>query len=190
MEETHVEMTIFEAILARRCVRSYTTQAVSLDIIRTLLEAAVHAPTILHDEPWAFAIIRDKQQLKDISDCTKPLLIREQLQEAGVVTDSYLQPDFNIFHDVGTLILICSKQTGPFVVANCWLAAENLMLAACAMKLGSCVIGTALTALNTPDIKIKLNIPEEFSVIVPIILGYPSGDTPFSPRKKPLILSS
>lgn len=188
MQEPRVEMTVFETILARRSVRSYTSQAVGLDIIRILLEAAVHAPTVLQDGAWAFAVIRDKQQLKDVSDHAKPLFVRE-LQQAGLATDIYTQSECNIFHGANTLILICAEQTGPFVVANCWLAAENLMLAACAMKLGSCVIGAALTALNTPDIKSKLNIPEEFSVIVPIVLGYPNGDTPPSPRRKPLILA-
>ncbi|MDV6345508.1 nitroreductase family protein [Nitrosomonas sp. Is37] len=188
MQETHVEMTVFEAILARRCVRSYTEQVVSLDAIHILLEAAIHAPTALHEELWAFAIIRDKQLLKDISDYAKPLFVRE-LQRTGHTPGPFTEPDFNIFYEASTLILICSKKTGPFVVADCWLAAENLMLAACAMKLGSCVIGAALTALNTPDIKVKLNIPEEFSIIVPIILGHPNGKTPPSQRRKPLILT-
>ncbi|SDY82521.1 nitroreductase family protein [Nitrosomonas sp. Nm58] len=188
MLETHVEMTVFEAILARRCVRSYTAQAVSLNAIHILLEAAVHAPTALHEEPWAFAIIRDKQLLKDISDRAKPLFVQE-LQRTGRAPGRFTEPNFDIFYGASTLVLICSKQTGHFVAADCWLAAENLMLAACAMELGSCVIGAALTALNTPNIKVKLNIPEEFSIIVPIILGYPSGDTPPSPRRKPLILT-
>ncbi|MCO6427430.1 nitroreductase family protein [Nitrosomonas communis] len=188
MQESQVDMTVFEAILAKRCVRSYTAQAVSLDTIHILLEAAAHAPTALHHEPWAFAIIRDKQLLKDISNCAKPLFVQE-LQKTGSTPGCLAEPDFDIFYEASTLILICSKQTGPFMIADCWLAAENLMLAACAMKLGSCVIGAALTALNMPDIKVKLNIPEEFSVIAPIILGYPSGDTPPSPRKKPLILT-
>ena len=188
MRNMHTEMTIFEVILARRSVRNFTSQAVGLDIIRILLEAAVHAPTVLHDEPWAFAIIRDKQQLKDISDSAKPMFIHE-LGKAGHATDYVTKPDFNIFHNANTLILICSEQTGPFIVANCWLAAENLMLAASAMKLGSCVIGAALTALNRSEIKHKLNIPDKFSVIVPIIVGYPDGDTPPSPRRKPFILT-
>lgn len=189
MQEAHVEMTIFEAILARRSVRSYTSQAVSLDIIQILMEAAVHAPTTLHKEPWAFAIIREPPLLEAISDHARPLFAHD-LQKTGHAPDQFAGPDSDIFHGASTLILICSRQTEPFVIADCWLAAENLMLAACAMKLGSCVIGTALTALNTPDIKVKLNIPKEFSVIVPIILGYPNGDTPPSPRRKPIILTS
>ena len=82
MQETQVEMTIFEAILARRCVRNYTEQVVDLGAIHILLEAAIHGPTALHEEPWTFAIIRDKELLKDISDYAKPLFAGE-LQIAG-----------------------------------------------------------------------------------------------------------
>ena len=189
MQETPVDMTVFEAILARRCVRNFIPKAVSLDIIHVLLEAAVHAPTVLQEDPGAFAIVRDKQLLKAISDRAKPLFV-DELRKAGCANGRFSDSDFDIFYGAGTLVLICSKQTGSFMSADCWLAAENIILAACAMKLGTCVIGAALTALNMPDIKEILNIPEEFSIIVPIILGYPSHDTPPSPRRMPRIIIS
>ena len=53
----------------------------------------------------------------------------------------FSHPDFNISHDAGTLIAICAP-SATFSTADCWLAAENLMLAACAMGLGTCCIGS------------------------------------------------
>ena len=98
------------------------------------------------------------------------------------------KPDFNIFYNAGTLIIICAKPKGAFVTADCWLAAENLMLAAFGMGLGSCVIGFAVPALNTSEIKAELGIPAECSAIAPIIVGVPSGETPRTTRKEPDIL--
>ncbi|HSF70908.1 MAG TPA: nitroreductase family protein, partial [Methylotenera sp.] len=89
-----------------------------------------------------------------------------------------------------TLILICGKTAAPSYAADCWLAAENLMLAACAMGLGTCVIGSALSALNTPETKIKLNIPENFSAVAPIVVGYPDDEITHVLRKNPLILAN
>ena len=63
------------------------------------------------------------------------------------------------------------------------------MLAACSMGLGTCVIGSALPALNTPDVKAEIGIPAEFSAVVPIIVGVPSDETPLTPRKEPRVLS-
>jgi nitroreductase len=189
-----VEMTIFETILARRSVRRYKARKVDRTTISTLLEAAVHAPTAIHQEPWAFVIIQDRDLLRSLSDRAKPLFVaaaqEHGLEHAGHSFDIFSYPDFNIFYDANTLVLICGKTTAPSYVADCWLAAENFMLAACAMGLGTCVIGSALPALNKQETKIKLNIPEKFSVVAPIVVGYPDDDITPVIRKNPVILAS
>lgn len=182
---------IFETILARRSVRAYAPIELDRNTIQNLLEAAVRAPTAMHEEPWAFVVVQNKQLLKQLSDRAKPLFIERlhRTHQAGVhAIDTFSNPDFNIFHNAGTLILICAKPSGHFVEADCWLAAENLMLAACAIGLGSCVIGSSVEALNTPEVKAGLNIPAEFNAIAPIIVGVPSGETASTSRRKPLIL--
>ena len=60
-------------------------------------------------------------------------------------------PGFSPFYGAGTLIVIYGRSKGPLVTADCWLAAENLMLAACALGLGTCVIGAAVDAFNSAD---------------------------------------
>ena len=66
---------------------------------------------------------------------------------------------FCVFYDASTLIVICAKPMGPFVSADCWLAAENLMLAASALGLGTCCIGSAIPALNSPEAKPRAGDP-------------------------------
>ncbi len=182
------ELNVFETILARRSVRDYTAQEVDASKLRTLLEAAVRAPTAMHEEPWAFVIIQNRHLLQDLSEHAKPIFI-EHVKRSGHSFDAMNKPDFNIFYNAGTLIIICAKMGGPFVVADCWLAAENVMLAACAMGLGTCVIGGALWALRTAEEKKSLGITAEFEAIVPIIVGYPNSDTAITARKRPYILS-
>ena len=189
-----VEMTIFETILARRSVRSYKARKVDRTTVSILLEAAVHAPTAIHQEPWAFVVIQDKVLLRSLSDLAKPLFIAEAqekgLEHAGHSFDIFKYPDFNIFYDATTLILICGRTSAPSYSADCWLAAENLMLAACAMGLGTCVVGSALPALNTPETKVLLNIPENFIAVAPIIVGYPDDEIVPVMRKNPVILAN
>src|SRR5674476_520853 len=103
--------------------------------------------------------------------------------------DIFSQPDFNVFYDAGTLVIICAKTAGHFALADCWLAAENLMLTAHAMELGTCVIGSAATALNMPDVKRELGIPAEMIAVAPIIVGKPRGEAMFSERNEPHILA-
>jgi nitroreductase len=187
-----VNMSIMEAIYKRCSVRSYSPEQLDETTVRTLLAAAVRAPTAVHLEPWAFAILQDTSALKHLSDRAKPLFLEEvqraHLDRGGHGLDIFASPDFNMFYNAGTLIIICGKPMGPFVVADCWLAAENLILAACSMGLGTCVIGAAVPALNTPQIKAEFGIPNELTAIAPIIVGVPSGETPPTARKEPEVV--
>lgn len=182
---------ILKSIYARRSVRDYAPVLIDGVILPTLLDAAVHAPTAMHEEPWAFVIVQDTQLLQRLSDIAKPVFI-EEVRRRGThgnirSFEHFARADFNIFHGAGTLIIICAKQQGSFVVADCWLAAENLMLAADAIGLGSCVIGSAVAALNAH--KKELGMPDEYSAIAPIVVGVPSGETRPTSRNKPVILS-
>ena len=117
---------------------------------------------------------------------------RDLLNAPGAAPTGHLRamledPRFNIFYDTGTLIVVCAKRMGEFVTADARLAAENLMLAACALGLGTCCIGFAL-ALHEPAIKAELGIPTDVDAIAPIIVGVPRGQTPPVPRKPPVVL--
>lgn len=185
-------MSVMAAIDGRRSVRSYAPGKLDAETIRALLTAAVRAPTAIHQEPWSFLILQDPAVLKRLSDRSK-VLFREEAQRAhldrcGHSLDAFADPAFDVFYGAGTLVVICGP-AGPFVPADCWLAAENLMLAAHASGLGTCVIGCSLAALNTPEVKAELGIPTELSAIAPVIVGAPSGETPPTTRKEARILA-
>jgi nitroreductase len=188
-----VSVSAINAIYLRRSVRDYAPRAIGQAVIQSLLDAAVHAPTAMHEEPWSFAVIQDGNLLNRLSDSAKESVRREaqgsDSQHAKHSLELVNKPDFHVFYNAGTLIVICSKFQGPFVVADCWLAAENLMLAACAQGLGTCVIGFAVSALNTPEWKAELKIPAEMTLIAPILVGVPAGETPAVPRKEAEIIA-
>lgn len=190
--KTEASMSVMDAIHHRRSVRNYTPQTIEQTVIRTLLDAAVHAPTAMHQEPWSFAIIQDKNLLNRLSENVKKQVCNEaqasDFHQAKHTLHVVDKPDFHVFYNAGTLIVIYSKIQEPFVVADCWLAAENLLLAACAQGLGTCVIGFAVSALNTPEWKAELKISAEMTAIAPIIVGVPACETPPVPRKPPEII--
>ena len=191
--KTKASMSVMDGIHHRRSVRNYTSQTIEKNVIHTLLDAAVHAPTAMQEEPWSFAVIQDKKLLDRLSESAKKQVRNEaQGSESHRAKHSLHvvdKPYFHVFYNAGTLIVIYSKLQGPFVVADCWLAAENLLLGACAQGLGTCVIGFAVSTLNTPEWKAELKIPAEMTAIAPMIVGVPAAETPPVPRKPPEILS-
>ena len=179
-------------IVDRASTRSYCYEDLSQQVVRSLLEAGVRAPTALHQEPWSFVVVQDRDLLQRISDAAKPLFI-QQLSRVGVphekASHPFLDPHFNVFYDAGALIVVCADPHLPFIEADCWLAAENIMLAATAMGIGSCAIGSALAALNLPEVKSELDIPDSLTAIAALIVGIPKTKAQPSLRHPPRVLS-
>lgn len=175
-------MTVMQAIYGRRSVRDYRPEPVDRASVQALLDAAVQAPTAMHREPWVFAVVQDQETLKRISDRAKEAL-------PASLIDRFAGPTFNIFYNAGTLVVIGSREEGQFVTADCWLAAQNLMLAAHAFGFGSCCIGLALGALNNEDTRREIGLPADVTAIAAIILGRPASVPPPVGRKAPEVLS-
>jgi nitroreductase len=168
-------MSISDAIFGRRAVREYTREGVDEKLIGRLLEAAVQAPSAVNAQPWTFHVVRDQSLLDRISHDAKAHLI--DTASAGPHADRFktLLSDakFQIFYHAPVLILISAAAEGPYIVEDCALAAENLMLAAFAAGLGSCWIGFAQGYLNTPAGRKALGLPGGCVPVAPIIVGHP-----------------
>jgi nitroreductase len=183
-------MNVKEAIQARRAVRSYTPRKVEDATVRALLDAAVQAPSAMNVQPWVFAVVQDAARLARWSGQAKAMMLEQVGREPKTqhYADLLRDPSFDIFYDASTLIVIGAKERGAYTEADCWLAAENLMLAACDAGLGTCCIGFAIPLLNTPEVKREIDFPSGGIAVAPIILGYPAAHPMPVPRREPQIL--
>jgi nitroreductase len=182
-------MTPIQAIYERRAVRDYQNLAVPHAKILELLHAAGQAPSALNQQPWAFAVFQGKQTLKSFSDRAKPFFATTC--DAHTPDDFRRMlgdPDFNIFYNANTLIVICARPDGMNAAEDCCLAAENLMLAAHALGLATCPIGLARPWLNAPEVKAELGIPAPLTSVFPLIVGYPGTRPAAVPRKEPEVV--
>lgn len=192
-----IERDVLHVMRHRRAVRAYQPEQPAETQIRELLDAAVRAPTAMHLEPWGFVVVQDRALLKRLSDRAKAMLLKREVA-VGWGSESLHEhdhpkmlsdPSFNIFYDAGTLVVICRRSAGRFADADCWLAAQNLMLAAAAKGLGTCCIGFAVDVLNAADVKRELGIPEEGAAVAPLIVGTPRIEPGPVGRKPPAILA-
>ena len=180
-------MDLNEAITGRRAVREYTSEAVDEQTIRRLIDAAVQAPSAVNQQPWTFTVVRDQAVLDRISGEAKAHMLATM--PASPHSDHFRSllddPSFQIFYHAPVLILISAAAEGAWIVEDCALAAENLMLTAHAAGLGSCWIGFAQSFLNTPDGKAALGLPAAWAPVAPIIIGRPKAAPPPVARNAP-----
>jgi nitroreductase len=192
-------LSALDAIYGRRSIRAFEPGELERSTILGLLDAAVQAPTAMLEQPWEFVVVQDPGRLRRLSDRAKAIWSGEAGRAAGIhladVSNLHgefvrrlADPAFNVFYDAPTLIVICARRLDPFVVADCWLAAENLMLAAYALGLGTCCIGAAVGALNSEESKADLGIPAEVTAVVPIAVGVPARVAEAAPRRTPHVL--
>ena len=184
-------MDLRQAIRSRHAVRSYTRQKVLEDDVHRLLEAAVRAPNAKNQQPWSFVIVQKRDLLERFSDETKALWSTTSNTTVSPASRMSLPgPSFDVFYGAGTLIVICGRSDNEYAEADCWLAAENLMLTACDLGLGTCPVGSATSCLNSAMVKAELDIPREIDAIAPIVVGHPDGPASLpTPRAAPRILS-
>lgn len=179
-------MDLTEAISGRRSTRDYTTEALDDATINRLIGAAVLAPNASNGQPWTFTVVRDQGLLDRVSDGAKSHMLATM--PAGPQSDRYRtmlgDDSFQIFYHAPALILISGSAQRPWVVEDCALAAENLMLAAYGVGLGSCWIGFAQGFLNTPEGKNALGIPGTWVPVAPIIVGHAKIEPAPVPRRE------
>ncbi|MGO9709346.1 MAG: nitroreductase family protein [Polyangiaceae bacterium] len=180
-------MNVIEAIQARRATRSYQARVVEDDKIRALLRAAVQAPSAVNAQAWVFAVVQSASTLKRWSDRAKAMLLNTVPRDPKVARhlDHLGDPNFNIFYDASTLIVIGVNERGTYTDADCWLAAENLMLAAVEVGLATCPIGFALPVLNTPEVKGEIRVGSAGAAVAPILLGYAANVPTSVARSEP-----
>jgi len=183
-------MNVIEAIKTRRAVRAFTPRVVEEASVRALLTAAVQAPSATNAQPWAFAVIQNTDQLKRYSERGKRILLEQFEGDPKAQRYRALLGDesFNIFYDASTLVAIGVTSRTIYSDADCWLAAQNLMLAATDAGLGTCCLGFAVPVLNTPDVKAELGFGSAGAVIAPVIVGYPSTSLAPVSRQEPRVV--
>jgi len=186
---------VLQAIRERRSVRRFGPDPVDDATIDVLLDAAIWAPSAVNAQPWTFGVIRDRALLARYAESAKAMYLADPpVSEIAATAEPTLQhlrevlsqPGYDVFHGASTLVTIYANTARD--VPDCYLAAENLMLAAFASGLGTCPIGLSLPLMNQRDVKRELEVPVNFVAALPIVVGYPAEHPQTTARASPRVL--
>jgi len=157
-----------KAILGRRSVREYEKTAVPEDTIQQILRAGAMAPSAMDARPCRFVIVTDSNKLKELSD-----KVKSQLGVFGpkFAKRTKLKEDV-VFYGAPLLILIVAEK-GTWTEIDCALAAQNMMLRAYDLGIGSCFIGFAKVLKDDREALRSLGIDDSQDLYCSLIFGYP-----------------
>lgn len=174
---------ILKAINERRSCRAYKTQPVPRELIEKLLHSAVMSPSACNRQPWNFTVVANKEKIGELGKKVMANLVTPASSNKPVA-DKKEMP----FYGAPLLIIICAEKDYKWAKIDVGIAAENIMLAAHSLGLGSCYIGFALALNNDAAALEELGIPANCEVIAPLVFGYPDETPKFNGRKEARIL--
>ena len=159
-------MDIIDIIKKRRSIRRFKPDLVPEDLVKKIIEAATWAPSACNIQGWRFIIVDDPTIKEEIVNQGGAIIIKEAPLGILVVYDKRTK---NVeYQDY--------IQSGAACI-------QNLILAATNFGLGACWI------CNLPPKRILrriFKIPQSFSPIAYVILGYPANEVKEMARTYPL----
>ncbi|RLF20947.1 MAG: hypothetical protein DRZ82_00685 [Thermoprotei archaeon] len=142
-------MDVFEAIFNRRSIRHYLPKPVEEEKLLKILEACRWAPSARNLQPWELIVIKDKSTLRKLAK---------------------LAPYGEFIAEAPLAIAVITDPRSKWHVVDGSLLTQNLMLAAWALGLGTCWIGT----MDRDKAKEILGIPKDKHLLTIIPVGYPA----------------
>jgi nitroreductase len=149
-------MDVQEAIQVRKSVRSYDSKQVPDDALGRVLEAGRISPSASNLQPWHFIVVKDPERRKALSGGR----YAKFLAESPVVI-------------IGCGNTKASPKWYPIDVS---IALQQMVIVATAEGLGTCWIGS----FSEEEVRKAANIPQDYSVVAMLTLGYPKDKTDLS----------
>ena len=145
-------------MLQRHSIRRYKDQPVSADEVKTILEAALLAPSSKSARPWQFVVVEDKDMLTRLADCkqfgTKPV---STAAFAVVVTVDPAKSDVYV-EDATVAAIFMHLQAADLGLGSCWIQVRGRF--------------AADGESSETVVRELLDIPEEMAVECIVTFGY------------------
>lgn len=182
---------VMNTILHRRSIRRFAPKQIEEAALQQILQAGLYAPSAGGRQGVIFAVCQDKEVNERLGKIKRANSQPRMATATSFV--SHEQPSIaddpkltNAFYDAPTVITMFAPKNFLFSVDDCAVAAENMMLAADALGIGSCYIGQGWTAFDDPygqEILRRWNIPTDRYAVMQLLLGYPrEGDKHPTPK--------
>jgi nitroreductase len=149
---------LLELFYKRRSIRKFTEEPVSHEDLVTILKAAMSGPSGMNAQPWEFVVVTENETLDKFR---KALMFAKMNAPAAICV-------------LGRKRTLLPGSDNDFWVQDCSAAAENILMAATALGLGSVWIGVHPVFLFEKQVRNILNLPEGVTPLNLIYIGHPA----------------
>lgn len=182
MQNRFINETL-KIIKRRRSIRSFKNEQIKNEELQAVLEAGLYAP-YAWDQSRHFTVIQNKELLDRLNRAAKEAA---KQMDMGHLKELGNNGEFNCLYGAPTLIIVSGNEQVPIPKeADCAAAAQNLLIAAESMGLGSCWIFFVLLAFDSPQgagLLEELKIPDGYKPYYSVLIGYKDAGTVDIPER-------
>lgn len=185
---------VLKNILERYSVRKFRDEQIKDIELNQIIEAGLYAPSAGSRQSVIIAVCQDKEinhalgkhnalAFKGRISTSTAYISKEQ---PSIADDPTIGDGF---YDAPTVITLFAPKNFPYGEMDCSVMAENMMLAAHSLTIGSCFIGRAVETFSCylgQDVLRRWDIPSDYLAFLHVVLGYPASSQPIykKPRKE------
>lgn len=166
-------------LMERKSVRVFTDKPIAPEAVSAILEAAVNAPTAGNQQLYTIINVTDpklKEQLSESCD-HQPFIAKAPLV---LVFCADCRKWYNAFLEYGCAPRKPGVGDLMLAVSDTNIAAQNAVVAAQSLGIGSCYIGDIME--NAEQQRQLLNLPEYVFPAAMLVFGYPTAEQMERPK--------
>ena len=172
---------VVDCILSRRSIRAYKPEQIKDEELQTILNCGINAPSARNSQPWEIRVIQNKETIDELNKS----VIADMIEKRPEAKERFADENASVFFHAPTLIVIAYDTTQYWGMSDCGMFAQNVLLAAESMNIGTCAVGCCreyLASEKATDFVKSLNLPENYEVYLTITVGYKDQDPEAKPR--------
>jgi len=151
-------MDAFQALRERRSIRKYDSTPLDRETVEKIVDAGRLAATGRGVEPWEFVVVSESRMRKTLAEIC----------------------EYGKFIAKAPICIVVLCRETKYYLEDGSAATQNMLVAACALGLGSCWVAGDKKPYADKVVKL-VGAPKSYKLVSLIALGSPAADQP--PRK-------
>ena len=164
-------MDAIEALTTRRSCRSFKQEQIKDEELKIILDCGLNAPSGMNKQSSKIVVVQNQEEIKELSKLNAFIWGKEADPFYGAPTVCFIfvpKDESNGIKD-GSLV-IGAMQTGAYAlnIGSCWVELVSL----------------AFVGPQAQELREKLNLPEGYTPLYSVLLGYKDMEGKAAPRKE------
>lgn len=179
-----IDNAVMRNMLERHSIRRFRPEQIKEEELDTILQAGLYAPSAGGRQGVLFVVSQDKETNEKLGRIKKAHFhgrmstadVYISKEQPSIADDASIK---SAFYGAPTVVTLFAPKKFLYSESDACVAAENMLLAATSLGIGSCYIGSAWDSFDDPfghETLVRWGVRVDYYAVLHVLLGYPQDD--------------